>query len=104
MADAFYSSPAWRELRTGFLRQFPVCQVPGCGLPSKHADHKVARRRGGAALDPANLMALCHSHHSVKTAGMDGGFGNKPKADYTLRAVGCNTDGWPRDPGHHWRA
>lgn len=32
-----------------------------------HIDHIIPRSKGGAELDFANLMTLCHSCHSVKT-------------------------------------
>lgn len=32
------------------------------------ADHRVERRDGGAAFDPANGQCLCGSHHTLKTA------------------------------------
>jgi len=103
MSDLFYTSPEWRALRAAFLRQHPVCAVPGCGRLSKHVDHKIRRRkRPDLALAPANLQALCRGCHSRKTAGADGRFGNASKANYTLRAVGCNADGLPLDPTSHW--
>lgn len=101
--DPFYTSPAWRELRAQFLWEHRVCSVPGCGKPSKHADHVISRRRApDRELDPRNLKALCHSCHSRKTTAQDGGFGNKPKANYELRAVGCDANAVPFDPNHHW--
>jgi len=46
-----------------------------------HVDHVLAHRGDeGLRLDPNNLQALCHSCHSRKTASLDGGFGNEPKA------------------------
>lgn len=42
------------------------CQVRA---PSRlFADHRIERRDGGAALDPANGRCLCGSHHTRKTA------------------------------------
>jgi 5-methylcytosine-specific restriction endonuclease McrA len=34
----------------------------------KHVDHWVPLAQGGAPYDDANLVSLCHSHHSRKTA------------------------------------
>lgn len=100
--DPFYVSAAWRLVRAKVLAANPVCIVPGCLAGARHVDHLVARGRGGAPLDPSNLQALCHSHHSVKTATSDGGFGRTGRAPVKLVAKGCNADGSPRDPGHHW--
>jgi 5-methylcytosine-specific restriction endonuclease McrA len=102
--DGFYQSPAWRALRKATLTANPLCSVPGCGVASRHVDHRVARSRGGASLDPANLVALCHPHHSEKTARVDGGFGNQRGGEATLRAKGCDLNGWPLDPSSHWHA
>lgn len=97
--DPFYWSPGWRQARAKYLSAHPVCEVPRCGKPTKHVDHKVSRARGGAALDPNNFMALCHSHHSEKTARKDGGFGHKAG---TVGFRGCDERGYPIDPGHPW--
>ena len=94
--DPFYDSPAWRTLRRQFIAEHPECSVMGCGKRSSHVDHIVARRRGGASLDPANLQALCHSCHSRKTAQRDGAFGNP------TRMKGCDASGRPLDPQHRW--
>lgn len=99
-SDPFYRSLAWREARAAYIRTHPTCEVPTCSKPAKHVDHKRARRAGGASLDPANFMALCHSHHSEKTARRDGGFGHAPGA---VQFRGCDAAGWPIDPNHPWR-
>jgi hypothetical protein len=36
--------------------------------PAKHVDHWIALAKGGAPYDEGNLVSLCHSHHSRKTA------------------------------------
>jgi 5-methylcytosine-specific restriction endonuclease McrA len=100
-ADPFYASNEWRELRRAVLRANPVCAVPGCGGRATHVDHIRSRRAGGAALDPSNLQALCHSCHSRKTARRDGGFGAWT-SDAPLVAVGCDARGRPNDLTHPW--
>jgi len=60
----------------------------------------VTRRAGGAPFDPANVQALCRSHHSQKTARRD-----RPAyraSGKPLRAKGCDADGRPADPLHPW--
>lgn len=101
--DPFYMSSAWRRTRAAFLVVFPRCSVPGCGRAATHVDHIKARRAGGAGLDPGNLQGFCHPHHSSKTSLVDGGFGRPGTPGAKLRAKGCNVDGTPLDPGHHWR-
>lgn len=97
--DPFYWSPEWRKARADYIRRHPTCELPGCGKTTKHVDHKVPRARGGAPLDPRNFMALCHSHHSEKTARQDGGFGHRAGSGGFR---GCDARGQPVDPSHPW--
>jgi len=90
--DPFYRSAFWRALRAAILKRDPICRTPGCGRPSSHADHIVPRSRGGSD-DPSNLRGLCAGCHARVTRQGN----SKP-----LRAVGCDADGRPRDPGHWW--
>lgn len=90
--DPFYSSAEWRAARGAYIAQHPTCEEAGCGKPTKHVDHRISRRKGGASLDPRNFKGQCHSHHSAKTARQDGGFGNPESRK------GCDEDGWPRVP------
>jgi 5-methylcytosine-specific restriction endonuclease McrA len=60
-------------------------------------DHTTPRKAGGADI-AHNLVWLCHSCHSRKTARHNGGFGNKFKG-----LTGCDANGLPLDPNHHWR-
>ena len=43
---------------------------------ASHVDHIVTKRAGGSD-DECNLQGLCASHHSMKTATYDRGFGNQ---------------------------
>lgn len=67
----------WRRIRAKHLASHPACVI--CGLDDKgnHVDHILPREQGGTD-DESNLQTLCHVHHSVKTARVDGGFGNRP--------------------------
>jgi len=67
---------AWAKLRAYVLNQQPLCEWPGCKRPAVQVDHVIPLTRGGTN-DPSNLQALCASHHSQKTATLDGGFGRK---------------------------
>ena len=71
--DAF-----WRRRRLVVLARDPVCKHSGCNQRSTQVDHVVPRRRGGTD-DLENLQALCSTHHSMKTAELDGGWGNESK-------------------------
>ncbi len=70
----------WAKLSRRFRKLHPVCQWPGCVRPSEVTDHIDGQGpRGPRGFDEANLQALCWSHHSHKTATLDGGFGNRSK-------------------------
>ena len=76
--DAFYSSKAWRASRRRQLFAYPLCQYvledgSECGLLADSAHHVRELEDGGAPRDPANLMSVCRSHHSVIHAQRRGG-------------------------------
>lgn len=94
----FYRSKAWLGARAAVLKRDGYrCATPRCSQRARHVDHILARAKGGAALDPANLRSLCASCHSRKTARADGGFGNRQGP----ATWGCDADGWPLADG--WR-
>jgi 5-methylcytosine-specific restriction enzyme A len=74
-----YNSKAWRVARVEFLSVNPWCEQcvseGRTNVFARHVDHIKAVVDGGAPLDPENFRGLCHSHHSQKTARLDGGFG-----------------------------
>lgn len=60
----------WQKKRLAYLRAHPLCvQCADEGLTTAatDVDHIVAKRNGGTD-DEENLQALCHMHHSRKTA------------------------------------
>ena len=76
--DGFYSSKAWRLSRRRQLFAYPLCQYrledgSDCGLLADSVHHVVELEDGGAPRDPANLMSVCRSHHSVIHAQRRGG-------------------------------
>ena len=64
---------SWRKLRALFLKRHPLCCV--CGREATDVDHIVPKAMGGAD-DWSNLQALCHEHHSGKTAQQSSGWGS----------------------------
>jgi 5-methylcytosine-specific restriction protein A len=56
---------AWPEIQAEFLRAHPACV--DCGAPAAEAHHLQPKRLGGTD-DWVNLMALCKSCHSRRTA------------------------------------
>lgn len=99
--DPFYMSKQWRAARQDYLRAHPACEVPGCGNRATNVDHRKPRQFGGLNYDWSNLVAYCQSHHSSKTVQGDGGFG-RARGVVKLRVKGCDVNGRPLDPNHHW--
>jgi len=75
-ADPIYNSREWRTLITWIIRtRGRRCEHPdhvGPHDPTTRifGDHIVELRDGGALLDPSNVMLLCGSCHTRKTAEM----------------------------------
>ena len=70
----------WQKARARFLQSHPLCvkcQEKGRVTAATDVDH-IVPHRGDMTLfwDESNWQALCHSHHSEKTASEDSGFGN----------------------------
>ena len=68
--DRFYSSLPWRMSRRKQLHDHPLCQYrtddgTQCWEIADSVHHIVELEDGGAPRDPANLMSVCRSHHSV---------------------------------------
>jgi 5-methylcytosine-specific restriction endonuclease McrA len=67
-----YHSGRWvNHVRPAKAKRDPLCQwcaYEGIVKPMKHVDHWVPLAQGGAPYDDDNLVSLCHSHHSRKTA------------------------------------
>lgn len=57
----------WQRLRRMYLRSNPLCEHEGCDQAATDVDHIKPRSQGGTD-EWENLQALCHSHHSQKTA------------------------------------
>ena len=78
---AIYCTRAWVSARKAYLMANPLCvlcQREGRLTPATDVDHIIPHRGDRRAFwDTSNWQALCHPCHSRKTAGEDGGFGNR---------------------------
>ncbi len=72
----FYDSALWQRTRAAKLRRDPLCQA--CAYEQivtagEHVDHWIALAAGGHPTSDDNLVTLCVSHHSQKTAAEQNG-------------------------------
>lgn len=92
-----YNRAAWKRLRLAQLRRQPLCVMcerSGKATAAGVVDH-VVPHKGDEALffDAGNLQSLCATHHDA----------SKSKAEARgVAEIGCDINGWPLDPGHHW--
>ncbi|NVN44471.1 HNH endonuclease [Asaia siamensis] len=67
--DTFYLSKGWRAVLASIIKQrgrvCQRCSRTGCRI---FGDHIHELKDGGARLDPKNVMLLCGSCHTSKTA------------------------------------
>lgn len=110
-ADRGYGA-RWQSARLTYLQAHPFCELcrqAGRGLvPATVVDHIKPHRMGEAIAsgsadqirsaqalfwDRGNWQPLCKPCHD----------GAKQSFERTGRMRGCNADGTPIDPGHHWR-
>jgi 5-methylcytosine-specific restriction endonuclease McrA len=93
-----YNSRRWRRERRAHLAAEPLCRMckaQGYTTLATVVDH-VKPHKGDEFLfwDPNNRQSLCKvCHDSAKAREERGGI-----------MVGCDKDGVPLDPGHHWKA
>ena len=72
VADGFYSTPEWKQLRETCLRRDGfMCVVTGCGERAAFVDH-VVRRRDGGKDELGNLRSLCRHHDVMAKERWDG--------------------------------
>jgi 5-methylcytosine-specific restriction protein A len=85
-----------QRIRARLLRGQPLCAhclEAGLVRGATQVDHRVPLFQGGTE-DDANKQSLCEECHKAKTITERGD---------TLR-LGCDVNGIPADPTHHWRA
>lgn len=104
MADWPYNTTAWKRLRLAHLSIEPMCR--GCKdmgrlTRANTVDHITAISDGGHAFPGHDgLASYCPACHSAKTAR-----GNEAGAIRSTKPRrGCDVNGWPLDPAHHWNA
>lgn len=93
-----YNSTRWRKLRRVHLNGEPMCRfckAQGYRTLATVVDH-ITPHKGDEALffDPSNLQSLCKDHHDA----------TKAREERGGIVVGCDANGVPLDPGHHWKA
>lgn len=86
----------WQKARATYLREHPLCRMHeqlGRIVPATVVDH-VVPHRGDLALfwDTANWQPLCKDCHDRHKQRLERGGG----------VVGCDVNGMPIDPTHHW--
>lgn len=97
-AGGWYKSRRWKALREAQLRKQPLCECrlhAGRTVKAEVVDHKLAHR-GDSKLffDAHNLQSLAKQcHDSWKQALERSG---------TDAIQGCDEQGFPLDPKHHW--
>jgi 5-methylcytosine-specific restriction endonuclease McrA len=95
MSKFNYSHRRWRRLRAAFLAEHPLCKM--CGdrgrvTAATVVDHKKAISAGGDPWDWDNLQSLCVTDHNAA----------KRSQEATGHLRGCDVDGNPLNPEHHW--
>lgn len=87
----------WAKARIEHLRQEPHCRSclrRGRTVEASHVDHIVPHRRDWKLFwDRKNWQSLCTTCHNSA----------KQSAEATGFQRGCDEDGVPLDPGHHWQ-
>jgi 5-methylcytosine-specific restriction endonuclease McrA len=106
-AAGFYDTTAWREAREAALRRdHYCCTICGCDISGRgqaRVDHvKPLKTHPELGLSLDNLRSLCttHDNQAHREKGRGGGSARVEKFVVT----GCDAEGRPLDPAHHWRA
>ena len=91
-----YKTKTWYRLRHHQLIAEPLCRYCsqlGRVVPATIVDH-IKPHNGNIELfsDPMNLQALCKQCHDR----------HKQRQEKSGYLAGCDTEGRPLDPNHHW--
>lgn len=87
----------WQKYRITYLMKHPLCVMHlalGRSQPAEVVDH-IEPHKGDRKLfwDPKNHQALCKHCHDA----------HKQRLEKSGVLNGCNTQGIPLDPNHHWQ-
>jgi 5-methylcytosine-specific restriction enzyme A len=92
-----YNSARWRNGRRAHLAAEPLCRMckaQGYVTLATVVDH-IKAHKGDLSLfwDRGNWQSLCKDHHDA----------TKAREERGGIIVGCDANGVPLDPGHHWK-
>lgn len=93
--DHLYTHRRWRKVREAQLSREPLCRfclATGKTTAATVCDHIEPHRGNLAAFWRGPFQSLCQSCHS----------GAKQELERSGTLRGCDAEGWPLDPGHHW--
>jgi 5-methylcytosine-specific restriction endonuclease McrA len=102
-SDAFYHTRAWKAARhAALIRDRFACII--CGVSVRRAarvDHiQPLRTHPHLALSLANLRTLCPQHDNQAHREKWRGSGAQRVERFVI--TGCDANGMPADPNHHW--
>ncbi len=103
---SWYKSRRWQKLRRTHLDSHPFCQCPkhdGKYIEGNVVDH-IEPPMGDARKfwDPSNLQTLHFRCHNSWKQSAEWHTVRKEALERRRATVGCDEDGEPRDPDHHW--
>lgn len=86
----------WQKARAAFLKKHPICAEharQGQTVIATVVDHIVPHRRDMKLFwDSSNWQSLCKPCHDI----------HKQRLEKSGRVAGCDDQGNPIDPNHHW--
>jgi 5-methylcytosine-specific restriction endonuclease McrA len=104
-ANGFYDTPAWKAARRTALRRdgyrCVVCGRDIRGVGQSRVDHiKPLRTHPELGLNLANLRSLCANHDNQSHR--EKGRSSTGLRDEKFVITGCDANGMPLDPAHHF--
>lgn len=73
--------------RQAYLREHPICEIPGCCSPSSDIHH-VAKRNGDRLLDEPRWLAVCRECHGHIETHRDWAY----QEGFLSKVVGCPSE------------
>lgn len=90
-----YNTKRWKFLRKEQLQREPLCKIhkaQGKIIPATIADHVVPHKGDETLFFRGDLQSLCKECHDSY----------KQRLEKSGTIIGCDSDGFPIDPNHHW--